>query len=106
MSLKPSTDWTVVREDERKRVSMRYVPSSDEVEFMEEFFEDVPLTQAAQERELFTPKFAEAMRPMATIPQSVLNQSIKEGWVNDDAAWRKWMNDADNNKLRIAGGTA
>ena len=101
---KNPTDWTVTREDAFKRVSMRYCPSTDEVEVMEEFFEELPLAQAAAQRELMTK--GDALRPLAVIPQSVVNRAIREGWNDDEKAWKRWMNDADNKKLRVTDGVA
>lgn len=43
-------------------------------------------------------------RHVACIPLSVLDQSMREGWFNDKAAWKKWANDGSNKKFRTWGG--
>lgn len=32
------------------------------------------------------------MYPVRIIPQHVLDQSFREGWFNDKAAWKRWAN--------------
>ncbi len=40
------------------------------------------------------------MRHAAVIPHHVLDRALREGWANDQKAWRKWANDPDNKKFR------
>jgi hypothetical protein len=98
------TEWHLWRERPGKRIWRRFNVAEDAVEFIDEWDETFQLEMAAQERELNvgTPN----LRPLAVIPQSVLAASIKEGWVNDDNAWKRWTNDIDNRNLRILGGSA
>jgi hypothetical protein len=98
------TEWTVMRETHEKRVSMRYNPATAEVEIMEEWFEDVPLLEAKQQREIAEHVGKSEYKPLAVIPKSVMSQAIKEGWHDDDDRWKRWMNDSDNSYLRIKGG--
>lgn len=39
-------------------------------------------------------------RHVAVIPMTVLDQSMREGWLNDKKAWKKWGNDGANSKFR------
>lgn len=39
-------------------------------------------------------------RHAAYIPQHVYNRAYREGWLNDEKAWRKWANDRDNYRFR------
>lgn len=32
------------------------------------------------------------MYPVRVIPQHVLDRSFREGWFNDEAAWKRWAN--------------
>jgi hypothetical protein len=41
---------------------------------------------------------------MAVIPDSVKARAFREGWYFDETAWKRWMNDIDNRKLRVSGG--
>ena len=41
------------------------------------------------------------MRPLADVPMTVIERAMREGWINDQAAWRKWLNDPDNRAFRI-----
>lgn len=97
------TDWQLRSEKPGKRTWMRYNAATDEVEILEEFFEELPLLQAKWEREV---NHGDGdMRPVAVIPKSEQARAIREGWDGDDKAWKRWMNDIDNRYLRIKGGT-
>lgn len=39
-------------------------------------------------------------RHVAKIPMNVIDKSMREGWLNDKEAWKRWANDADNRKFR------
>jgi hypothetical protein len=41
------------------------------------------------------------MRHIAEIPHDVLDRAFKEGWYNDQKAWRAWVNNSDNAKYRV-----
>lgn len=43
-------------------------------------------------------------KPVALIPEEVLNQAMLEGWYHDKAKWRAWVNDPDNARFRITTG--
>ena len=45
-----------------------------------------------------------AMKPVAVIPEEVLNQSMLEGWFHDKERWRRWANDPDNRAFRVTEG--
>jgi len=72
--------------------------------YREEWYEDAALEQARQQRELAVA--GGNLQLLAVIPPSEMNRSIREGWVNDDDAWKRWANDASNNKLRVSDGVA
>lgn len=99
------TDWQLRSWKPGKKTWMRYNAATDSVEFMEEFFEDVPLRDAKIERELSEMSSGPRdLKPLAIVPKSVQRQAILEGWEDDDKQWRRWINDSDNRYLRIAGG--
>lgn len=101
------TDWQLRSETPGKRTWMRYNAATDEVEFMEEWYEEVPLREARVERDIFEHaggRASDMMAPVCVIPNSVRAKSIKEGWHDDDAKWKRWMNDIDNRYLRIRDG--
>jgi hypothetical protein len=95
-------DWTLHPSLSRpgKRVYSRFEPNGDLV-FMEEFDDELAIEQAAAQRE--QPK-GKDMRNMAVIPDSVKARAFREGWYFDETAWKRWMNDIDNRKLRVSGG--
>jgi hypothetical protein len=97
-------DWTLHPSLCRpgKRVYSRFEPNGDLV-FMEEWDDDLALEQAAQQREIGQGK---DMRNLAVIPDSVKARALREGWYFDERAWKRWMNDIDNRKLRVAEGRA
>jgi hypothetical protein len=96
------TDWQLRTCRPDKRTWMRYNPGTDEIEILEEFLEDVPLHQARLERDAY--RGDKDFQPLAVIPKSVQSRAIKEGWNDDDKAWKRWMNDIDNRYLRITTG--
>ena len=111
MLIKPAAlskvqEWHVVLERPGKRVLSRYDAATDEVVFLEEFLDQTSLDEAAQQRELVDASMCKNMKPLAVIPQSVMAEAMRDGWANDDKKWKKWMNDIDNNKLRITTGRA
>ena len=39
-------------------------------------------------------------RHVAYVPDEVINQSMLDGWFHDPVAWKKWLNDPQNEALR------
>lgn len=97
-------DWTLCLSLCRpgKRVYSRFEANGDLV-FMEEWDDDMALEQAAQQRELGQ---GNEVRNLAVIPDSVKARALREGWYWDEKAWKRWMNDIDNRKLRVSEGIA
>ena len=94
-------EWRLVKETPTKRILMRYVPSSDEIEICEEFLNDAPIAQAQLEREVPLFGATKDMKPLAVIPDSEWARATREGWVNDSDQWAKWAKDIDNRKVQI-----
>jgi hypothetical protein len=44
------------------------------------------------------------MRHIAEIPMSIVEKAMREGWFNDRAKWKAFLNDPDNKGLRVQGG--
>lgn len=44
------------------------------------------------------------MVPIAEIPLMVYEQAVREGWYDDSAAWRRWLNDPQNAVFRVTPG--
>ena len=40
------------------------------------------------------------MRHIAEVPMVVYQKAVREGWDRDRAAWKKWLNNPDNNVFR------
>jgi hypothetical protein len=38
---------------------------------------------------------------VARVPLTVVEKAMREGWYNDEEAWRKWCNDPDNRDFRV-----
>lgn len=70
---------------------------------MEEWDDELALEQAAEQRQLAQGK---DVRNLAVIPDSVKSRALREGWYFDEKAWKRWMNDIDNRKLRVSEGRA
>jgi hypothetical protein len=85
-----------------KRVYSRFEANGDLV-FMEEWDDEIALEQAAEQREMDQGK---NVRNLAVIPDSVKARALREGWYWDPKAWKRWMNDIDNRKLRVTEGRA
>ena len=41
------------------------------------------------------------MKHVARIPVTIYEKAIREGWANDQAAWRRFLDDADNAAFRV-----
>ena len=39
-------------------------------------------------------------RHVAEVPIIIYNKAVREGWVNDPKAWKKWLNNPDNKLFR------
>lgn len=46
----------------------------------------------------------EKVRFVASIPQILIDQAIREGWIHDADRWTRLLNDCDYRDLRIGGG--
>lgn len=44
------------------------------------------------------------MVPVAEVPMLIYEQAVREGWVNDEAAWKRWLNDPQNAPFRVTMG--
>lgn len=44
------------------------------------------------------------MRHVAEVPIVVYQQAMREGWANDEKAWKRWLNNSDNKVFRTWGG--
>lgn len=73
-------------------------PHDEENPIIHESQECEPIIEAAKILSEQTP--GKDYRHAAFIPRFVFNRAVREGWVNDDEAWRKWANDADNKAFR------
>ena len=85
----------------------RGIGQFDEIEFLEEWFEEFTLAEAKRERDIFEHaggRRGADLAPVCVIPNSVRSKAIREGWEDDDVKWKRWMNDIDNRYLRISGG--
>lgn len=99
------TDWQLRSQRPGKRVWMRYNNATDEVEIMEEWLNAVPLAEARLERDIHSAVSGKSdFKPLCVIPNSERARAIREGWHDDNGAWRRWMNDIDNKYLRITQG--
>ena len=43
-------------------------------------------------------------RKICNIPADVMDRAIREGWVHDQKAWKRWASDPDNAAFRVWGG--
>lgn len=41
------------------------------------------------------------LKHVARVPVHIVEKAMREGWYNDQAAWRKWCNDPDNRDFRV-----
>jgi hypothetical protein len=53
-----------------------------------------PIIEAAKRLSDATP--SKEFRHAAFIPHFVLNRAAREGWLNDEKAWKRWANDPAN----------
>lgn len=98
-------EWRVISERPGKRVLAKVDPATDELVICEEWLEDAVIAEARRQREKPT-LVGPDLKPLAVIPPSVEAKALKEGWYQDDKAWRTWANDIDNKSLRTTDGTA
>jgi len=45
-------------------------------------------------------KAGKDFRHVAEIPMVIYEKATLEGWVNDEAKWKEWLNDRDNQVFR------
>lgn len=81
-------------------------PSGDGDTFWIETVEDVDglVRQAKDDADNANGMKADGMRLEAHIPRAVYDQAVREGWVHDRAAWKRWANDPDNKAFRVSYG--
>lgn len=41
------------------------------------------------------------LKHVARVPVTVVEKAMREGWFHDQAAWSRFLNDADNKKFRV-----
>lgn len=98
--------WVLVDARPGKKIFTGFDRITGDLVFMEEFDDQGALDQAAYQREVADTATGKDVKNMAVIPESVRARALREGWYFDDKAWKRWMNDPDNNKLRVTGGRA
>lgn len=99
-------NWTLVEERPGKRIYSGFDIQTGDLVLMEEWDDSWALEQAQLQRDGVGTLQGKDIRNMAVIPESVRARALKEGWYFDEKAWTRWMNDPDNNKLRVTGGRA
>jgi len=57
-----------------------------------------PIVEAA--KRLSDTEPGKDFRHVAFIPDFVMAQAAREGWINDREAWKRWANNADNRLFR------
>lgn len=98
------SDWTLFEERPGKRIYSGFDRQTGELILMEEWDDQAALDQATQQREGYGNVGEKDLRNMAVIPESVRARALREGWYFDEKAWQRWVNDADNSRLRVHGG--
>lgn len=43
----------------------------------------------------------DTFRHVARVPLTVYEQALREGWADDEAAWKRWLNDGQNAAFRV-----
>jgi hypothetical protein len=44
-------------------------------------------------------------RHVARVPLIVYEKALREGWADDEAAWKRWLNSSENRDFRVWEGT-
>lgn len=73
----------------------------DAVRFETEQNVDGLIEHCKEARERVPNSYGRDMVPLAEIPMAVYERAVREGWANDQQAWRKWLSDPDNKVFRI-----
>lgn len=73
-------------------------PEQPDKLILEEVDDLEPIIQEAKRLSELEP--GKEFRHAAVVPATILRKASREGWLNDPAAWRKWMNDPDNKIFR------
>ena len=47
-----------------------------------------------------TVKPGKDLRHVAEVPMVIYQKALREGWANDKAQWKKWLNNPDNKVFR------
>ncbi|HEY4252997.1 MAG TPA: hypothetical protein VGM87_17435 [Roseomonas sp.] len=56
---------------------------------------------AANRRDTEADQRGRDFRLAARVPLTVIDRAMREGWMNDRAAWRRWLNDGANAGFRV-----
>ena len=100
-----TTSWTLIKSTPTKNVYVRQDAETGQVIIRETRNEDAALKQAAHMRDIHEgARKTRSLTPVATIPWSVMQRAITEGWSEDNDMWTRWANDIDNRSLRITEG--
>lgn len=76
--------------------------SEDRIVFASE--QDVTNILRANERDRDVDQRGREFRHVARVPIEVVGRAMREGWYNDKAAWKRWLNDSENRAFRTGGG--
>lgn len=85
--------WNPAETESRQGGAMHFVTT-----------QDCGAILAANRRDAEVDQRGRPFRLAARVPLAVVDRAIREGWMNDKAAWRRWLNDADNRAFRVTGG--
>jgi hypothetical protein len=84
------------------RVEHFHYDFADEVGRIVETEDCGPITEAAKVMADQPP--GKDFRHVAYVPTHVMDRAFREGWFNDPAAWKRWLNDPDNRAFRTGSG--
>lgn len=100
-----TSSWSLIKATPHKKMYVRQDPETGQVIIRETRNEDPVLKQAAVMRDMHEgARKTRSLTPVATIPWSVMQRAITEGWSEDSDMWTRWANDIDNRSLRITEG--
>ena len=88
--------------DPLKQRRVDYVEDSDKTWIVTQ--QDCKGIVAAAKAMSELPHTDKSFKPVALIPDEILNRAYLEGWFHDKAKWRAWANDPDNKAFRITQG--
>jgi hypothetical protein len=73
--------------------------SEDRMVFASE--QDVDPILRANERDRDVDQRGREFRLAARVPIEVVGRAMREGWYNDKAAWKRWLNNSENRAFRV-----